>query len=320
MLKAISSSTIAIMPLLIAGFCGTSYQYGQADKSQSVNPFSTIESKWLSYVNSYSYRFEIHGVDEAGNRVVLFLEASGDQRDHTVVVENDQQGNAKTILISNPNYIASIRARDEMYELVELRDNSRQSGNGSWSESRGIDPFFVATTMFFLMRANEIKGFEQINEGDNRFEWVPKDEDSLSELEEGGQRLARIVVISSNGDVSEVELATEQVISRKIYAKTTKAKFENWSYFGEVRIPLVAKYYLDGAFEPYSEFRIKSSSDITFNTSFDKSTCYLQYYGLPEPGLGTADAGLSGWWRFGVVSAGILLIILPFLFFRRMKR
>lgn len=314
--KIIFGSTGTTILLLIAGICATSNSFGRTVELQSDNPFATLKSEWLSNVDSYRYRFEIHQADESGNEVVRFLEASGDQRDHTVVVEYDQNGNTKSVLMANPNYIARIRVQDKQYNLEELRDNSFSRGEAPWFAGRDIDPYFVATTMFFMMRANEINGLKQITSDDTRNEWVQKEEASPGEVEKTGW-ISGIVAISSGGEITEVQVATQQVTSQKISSKTSTARFEDWCDLGEVRIPLVAKYYLENAAKPYYEFRVKSPSDISINTRFDTSTCYLKYYGLPEPGLPRTSAGLSGWWFWGFIVAGVLLILLAILMSRR---
>lgn len=166
------------------------------------------------------------------------------------------------------------------------------------------------------MRTTEIVGLEQTVNGKERMEWVPTNEVGV---EEGGQRLTKIVALISGAEINEVQLTTEQMIASKIYAKTTRASFEDWREINGTRIPLVAKYFLDNASRPYSEFRVATPSDIEFNSPFEEDACYLQFYGLPEPGLQSATPGLSGWWLWGAVVAGISLMLLPIFLVRRSK-
>lgn len=281
------------------------------------NPFEPIASKWLSNVNSYRYRFEIHGLDDKGNEQVLFLEASGDERDHTVVVEYDRNGVTKNIVMTNPQYIATIQPRGNDYVLVELRENSPTTIEQEWTTNRGIDPYFVATTMFFLMRTKEMAGLKRVRNDHDSMEWVPISEVAI---DEGRQRLSKVIAIASDGDITEVRLTTELMNKNTIYSKTTKANFDSWSDIGGTRIPLVAKYFLNDASRPYTEFRVASPSDIAINSPFEERICFLAYYGLPEPGIQTASSGLSGWWFWGAIVIGGLLIFVPIVVRRRWSR
>lgn len=141
--------TTGQMFFLLVSVCESSVFHKSTTEFRIDNPFESIAQTWVSNVNSYRYRFEIHGAGEDGNKTVRFLNASGDKRDHTLVVEYDRNDRIQSIVMANPKYIAIIRALESEYQLVELRENVPSPAANRWVESRGIDPYFIATTIFF---------------------------------------------------------------------------------------------------------------------------------------------------------------------------
>jgi len=310
-MTAFSRMLATLLPAVFAClFLATALSSSNAQYSDG-NPFDKYRNDWLSKVQSYKYRFQRQDGEGVRN-----LEASGDQRDHTLLVEFDTSGVEVRRVLANPHYVAVLskpNTADGAWTLEEIRHERSQSrGDGRWTLNRGIDPYFVATTMFFLNRADEVKQLNQTSSRDDHFIWTP--DSSSSELEdwsESRQKITEIVATVVDGDVSRVSLATETNLNQTVYSKTTTVEFDNWQVIDGTRMPLSAKYYLDSNPEPYVEFQVNAVSDIVLNSPFDISTCYLRHYNLPEPSETNSEASWFGGWSVALILLGVSLIIFP---------
>lgn len=285
------------------------------------DPFHSLADSWFSKVRSYRCRYEIHETSEDGKRRIRYVEASGDERDHTVVVEYDKDGRTMNVLMANPDYFARIQANGAEYKIADLRENLSKIDDPKWNQSRGIDLFSTATALFFLMRSKEIKFLRRTSNQPDILIWEPDGGSAnLRELPNDGERISQVFAKISNGDITEVRIATERKIALKTYSKTVKAVFEDWHDFGDTRIPLIVKYFQGEATEPYSEIRVKSHSNIAFNSTFNPQTCFLQHYRLPDPNIKEATIGEARWWFWGVIVIGGWLIFVPIVVRRRWSR
>jgi hypothetical protein len=281
------------------------------------NPFNSYRNDWLSGVQSYKYRFERH----EGSGSVNVFEAFGDSREHTLLVEFDKDGLEIRRVMANPHYIAIISKTsggDGIWKLDELRQHQYQSNSeNKWKQTRGIDPFFVATTLFFLNRADEVTRLKQTSFHSDHLVWVQDPDDSGLDENSHSERIIKFEAVVSDGDVGRASLSTSKMLDQTIYSKTTTVEFENWETIDGVRIPLSAKYFIEPSPDPYLHYKVNAVSDITLNSSFDVNACYLRYYNLPDPIESSSRSGWIDWWSLTLLILGLFLIIVPIVLIRR---